>query len=139
MEGIGLIATALGIAFLFQLPVLLFTFLLLQFDINSYLITLVGVVLGTSLILAVIACSLSEDWDSSKAPTLQYTVSSSLVLAFLFILGFFFFIMLLQPNLPPDIREMSTNQRFLAGYTAGLGFVAIFVVFFYRGREFFKR
>ena len=139
MEGIGLIATALGIAFLFQLPVLFFNFLLLQFDLNSYLFTLVGVVLGTSIILTAISCSLSEDWDTSKAPTLQYTVSSSLVIVLLFITGFFFFIMLLQPNLPLDIREMSTNQRFLTGYATGLIFVAVFVAFFYKGREFFKR
>ena len=139
MEGIGLIATALGIAFLFQLPVIFFNFLLLQYDINTQYITLVGVVLGTSIILAVISCSLSEDWNSLKAPNLQYTVSTSLILASLFIFGFFFFIMLLQPNLPPDIREMSTNQRFLVGYTTGLSFVAIFVVIFYKGRDFLKK
>ncbi len=138
LEGIGLITTALGIAFLFQLPSIFFSFLLLQFDINTYFISMIGVVVGTSIILTALSCSLSEDWNELETPTLQYIVSSSLIIASIFIIGFFTFFILLQPNFPPEISELSANQRYLSAHFTGLTFVAIFIAFFYKVRVYFK-
>ena len=139
LEGIGLIATALGIAFLFQLPSIFFSFLLLQFDINTHVISMIGVVVGLSIILTSFSCSLSEDWNEFETPTLQFVVTSSLIISSIFVIGFFTFFVFLQPNLPPEILELSSNQRYLSAQFTGLIFVAIYIIYFYKVRGYFKR
>ena len=138
MEGIGLILTSLGIALISQIPPTFFTLNLLEFDLEAYFLTMVGVIVGTIILLTAISCSLTEDWDDSKSPTLKIILNFSLIITFLFILGFFIFFVL-QPSFPPEIRNLETNQRYLAAYTTGLSLIAILLVIFYKGRAFFNR
>lgn len=138
MEGIGLILTSLGIALISQIPPTFFTLNLLEFDLEAYFLTMVGVIVGTIILLTAISCSLTEDWDDSKSPTLNTILNFSLIITFLFILGFFIFFVL-QPSFPPEIRNLETNQRYLAAYTTGLSLIAILLVIFYKGRAFFNR
>ena len=93
LEGIGLIFTAFGITLLFQIPPVFFSFLLLQFDLNAYYLSIIGLVVGTSIILTTISCSLSEDLNPSESPSLQSIVNSSLVIGGAFVIGYFLFFM----------------------------------------------
>jgi hypothetical protein len=138
MEGIGLILTALGIAIISQIPSTFFVLYWLEFDLDSYLLTMTGVVLGTTILLTTISCSLTEDWDKSKFPTLKTIINTSLILTFLSIFGFFIFFVL-QPSFPPEMRELDINQRYLAAQVLGLTLIAILMVIFYKGRAFFSR
>ncbi len=138
MEGIGLILTALGIAIISQIPSTFFVLYWLEFDLDSYLLTMTGVVLGTTILLTTISCSLTEDWDKSKYPTLKTIINTSFILTFLFIFGFFIFFVL-QPSFPPEMRELDINQRYLAAQLLGLTLIAILMVIFYKGRAFFSR
>ena len=137
-EGIGLILTALGIALVSQIPPTYFTLFWLEFDLERYFLTMVGVIIGSIILLAAISCSLTEDWDNSISPTIRSIANSSFILTFLFIFGFFIFFVL-QPNFPPEMRELDANQRYLAAYTTGLSLIAIVLVIFYKGRAFISR
>ncbi|PWI48405.1 hypothetical protein CEE45_06645 [Candidatus Heimdallarchaeota archaeon B3_Heim] len=138
MEGIGLILTSLGLVLISQIPPTFFALTLIEFDLEVYFLTMVGVIVGTIILLTAISCSLTEDWDDSKSPTLKTVINFSLIITFLFILGFFIFFVL-QPSFPPEMRNLDSNQRYLAAYTTGLSLIAILLVIFYKGRAFFNR
>ena len=138
LEGIGLILAAIGIALLSQLPSTFFAFLLLHFDFENNVISMIGIIFGTTLILAAISCSLSEDYYPTVAPSLKSIFNSSFIISLLFIVGFFVFF-ILQPNLPPEIRTLTPNQRYFTANFSGLALVTIFTIIFYRGRTYFKK
>ena len=89
-EGIGLIITALGISLLSQLPPTYFAFMLLNYDFDIHFIAMIGTIIGSSIIIASIACSLTEDWDESRIPSLRSIVNTSLILVLIFLFGYFF-------------------------------------------------
>ncbi len=138
MEGVGLILSSLGIALISQIPPTFFTLYSLEFNLEEYFLTMAGVIFGTIILISAISCSVTEDWDNSRSPTLKSIVNSSLIYSFLFILGFFVFF-ILQSNFPPEMRELNTNQRYLAAYTTSLSLIGILTAIFYRGRAFFSR
>jgi hypothetical protein len=76
--------------------------------------------------------------DKSISPTIRSITNMSLILTFLFVLGFFIFFVL-QPNFPPEMRDLDTNQRYLAAYTTGLSLIAVLMFIFYKGRAYFSR
>ncbi len=137
-EGIGLIVSSLGIALILQIPPTFFTLHLLEFNLEIDFLIMIGVIFGTMILISAISCSLTEDWDNKKSPTLRSTVTVSFLLSIIFIAGFFVFFVL-QPNFPPEMRDLETNQRYLAAYTTGLSLIGILVVIFYKGRAFFSR
>ncbi|MHA1978321.1 MAG: hypothetical protein ACW98F_14455 [Candidatus Hodarchaeales archaeon] len=138
IEGLGLIFTSLGIALLSQIPTTYFALYWLEFDLELYFLTMGGVIFGTIILLTAISCSLTEDLDKSISPTIRSITNMSLILTFLFVLGFFIFFVL-QPNFPPEMRDLDTNQRYLAAYTTGLSLIAVLMFIFYKGRAYFSR
>ena len=136
-EGIGLIFTALGISLLSQLPPTYFAFMLLNFDFEIQYIAMIGTIFGSCIIVTSIACSLTEDWDKSRIPTLRSTVNTSLFLALIFLFGFFTFF-IIQPSFPPELRELDSSQRYLSAYATGLILVSVITFAFYRLKSYFS-
>ena len=87
-EGIGLILSSLGIALILQIPPTFFTLHLLEFNLEIDFLTMTGVIFGTMILISAISCSLTEDWDNKKSPTLRSTVTASFLLSIIFIIGF---------------------------------------------------
>jgi len=137
LEGIGLIITALGITLLSQLPPTYFAFMLLNFDFDVHFLAMIGTILGSTIIIASIACSLTEDWDESRLPSLKTTINASLAVTLIFLIGFFFFF-IMQSNFPEEIQNLDPNQRYLSAYTTGLTLVAIITFSFYKLRAYFS-
>ncbi len=137
LEGIGLIITALGITLLMQLPPTYFAFMLLTFNFDIHFLSMIGTIIGSSIIITSIACSLTEDWDDSRIPSLRTTINASLIVTLIFIFGFFIFF-ILQPSFPLEIRELDANQRYLSAYATGLILVAITTAAFYKLRAYFS-
>ncbi|MHA2238606.1 MAG: hypothetical protein ACXAB2_09590 [Candidatus Hodarchaeales archaeon] len=138
LEGIGLILTSIGVALLSQLPSTFFAFILLHFDFESNFISMIGILLGTTLILTAVSCSFTEDYYPTVSPTLKSVLNSSFLFSSLFIVGFFVFF-ILQPNLPPDMRILNPDQRYLIANFSGLTLIALFTVLFYKGRAYFTK
>jgi len=136
LEGIGLIITALGIALLSQLPPTYFAFMQLNFDFDIHFLTMIGIIIGATIIITSITCSLTEDWDESHVPSLRTITTTSLIVALIFLFGFFIFF-IFQSNFPEEISDLNSNQRYLSAYTAGLTLVAIISLAFYKLRAYF--
>ncbi|MFX1285272.1 MAG: hypothetical protein ACFFB5_16590 [Promethearchaeota archaeon] len=136
LEGLGLIAVALGLGFLAQLPPVFFTFALLYLDIEKYSIAMIGTTLGTTIILATISCSLAEDWDDTTVPNLKSVTTSSLSLIFIFIFGFFLFF-LLEPFFPPEFADLDPTQRYFSAMALALTLDGLFTVMVYKAKTIF--
>jgi hypothetical protein len=137
LEGIGLIISALGWAFLTQLPLLFWALTLLYIDINEYLIAIIGTTLGMSIILATLSCSLTEDWNKSVAPDFKRVVSASLFYSFLFFLGFFLFF-LFETIFPSEFSNLGSAQRYFSAISAGLGLTGIATLLIHKVKDFFR-
>ncbi|MHA1237302.1 MAG: hypothetical protein ACTSR4_00140 [Candidatus Hodarchaeales archaeon] len=137
LEGIGLIITALGITLLSQLPPTYFAFMVLNFDFDIYFLAMIGTILGSTIIITSIACSLTEDWDETQLPSLRTTVNLSLTVTIIFLFGFFIFF-ILQSNFPAEIQNLDSSQRYLSAYATGLTLVAIITIAFYKLRAYFS-
>ncbi len=137
LEGIGLILTAIGIALLSHFPPTYFAFMLLNFDFDIHFLAMIGTIIGSTIIIVSIACSLTEDWDKSRLPSLRSTVNASLIVTVIFLFGFFSFF-ILQPNFPLEIRNLDSNQRYLSAYATGLTLVSIITIAFYKLRSYFS-
>jgi len=135
LEGIGLIITALGITLLSQLPPTYFAFMVLNFDFDIYFLAMIGTILGSTIIITSIACSLTEDWDDTQLPSLRTTVNLSLTVTIIFLFGFFIFF-ILQSNFPAEIQNLDSNQRYLSAYATGLTLLAIITIAFYKLRAY---
>ncbi|MFX0172826.1 MAG: hypothetical protein ACFE9L_12990 [Candidatus Hodarchaeota archaeon] len=138
LEGVGLIAVALGIGLLAQIPPVFFSLVLLYLNLENFLIALIGTILGTTIILATISCSIAEDWISQDIPTLKSVMSSAILTVLIFLFGFFIFFVL-QPLFPPEFTDLDAAQRYFSAMTLGLSLVGIFTVFVYKGKSFFGR
>ena len=138
LEGLGLIAAALGWGFLAQLPPTYFTLTLLYFNLETYFIAMCGTLLGTSIILATISCSLTEDWNDSTIPNLKSVTTSSLFLTSIFISGFFLFF-LVEPFFPPDFKDMVPTQRYFSAMTLALTLVGVATFIVYRIKNLFNK
>lgn len=137
LEGIGLIITALGITLLSQLPPTYFAFMVLNFDFDIYFLAMIGTILGSTIIITSVACSLTEDWDDTQLPSLRTTVNLSLTVTIIFLFGFFIFF-ILQSNFPAEIQNLDSSQRYLSAYTTGLTLLAIITIAFYKLRPYFS-
>ena len=137
LEGLGIILTALGIALLSQLPPTYFAFMLLNYNFDLYSLAMIGTILGTTIVITTIACSLTEDWDEERFPSLRNTINTTLIIVTIFLFGFFLFF-ILQPNFPVELRELDPNQRYLSAYTTGLTLVFALTIAFYKLRNYFK-
>ena len=137
LEGIGLIITALGITLLSQLPPTYFAFMLLDFDFDVHFLAMIGTILGTTIIITSIACSLTEDWDESRLPSLKTTINASLTVTLIFLVGFFIFF-IMQSNFPAEFQNLDSSQRYLSAYVTGLTLVAIITTAFYKLRAYFS-
>ena len=137
LEGIGLIITAVGITLLSQLPPTYFAFMLLNFDFDIHYLAMIGTIIGSTIFIVSISCSLTEDWDNSRLPSLRSTVNASLIVALIFLFGFFIFF-ILQPSFPLEIRDLDSNQRYLTAYAIGLTLVGLITIAFYKFRSYFS-
>lgn len=137
LEGIGLIITALGITLLSQLPPTYFAFMVLNFDFDIYFLAMIGTILGSTIIITSVACSLTEDWDDTQLPSLRTTVNLSLTVTIIFLFGFFIFF-ILQSNFPAEIQNLDSSQRYLSAYATGLTLLAIITIAFYKLRAYFS-
>ncbi len=138
LEGLGLIAAALGWGFLAQLPPTYFTLTLLYFNLETYFIAMGGTVLGTSIILATISCSLAEDWNDSTIPNLKSVTTSSLFLTSILISGFFLFF-LVEPLFPPEFKDLVPSQRYFSAMTLALTLVGVATFIVYRAKNLFNK
>ncbi len=137
LEGIGLIFTALGITLLSQLPPTYFAFMVLNFDFDIYFLAMIGTIIGSTIIITSIACSLTEDWDETHLPSLRTTVNFSLTVTTIFLFGFFIFF-IMQSNFPAEIQNLDSSQRYLSAYATGLTLLAIITIAFYKLRSYFS-
>lgn len=138
LEGLGLIAAALGWGFLAQLPPTYFTLTLLYFNLETYFIAMGGTVLGTSIILATISCSLAEDWNDSTIPNLKSVTTSSLFLTSILISGFFLFF-LVESIFPPEFKDLVPPQRYFSAMTLALTLVGVATFIVYRAKNLFNK
>ncbi len=138
LEGVGLILTSIGVALFSQIPSTFFALILLDYNIETNFISMIGVLIGTTLILTAVSCSFTEDYHPTVSPTLKSVLNSSFIFSTLFITGFFVFF-IIQPNLPPDMRTLDPDQRFYIAILSGLTLIALFAVIFYKGRAYFKK
>ncbi len=138
LEGLGLITVALGWGFLAQLPPIFFTLTLLHFSLEKYFIAMTGTILGTSIILATLSCSLAEDWDDLTFPTVRNVTTSSLSLIFIFLCGFFLFF-LLEPIFPSEFTNLDSTQRYFSAMALALSLVGIFTFMVYKAKSFFVK
>lgn len=138
LEGLGLIAAALGWGFLAQLPPTYFTLTLLYFNLETYFIAMGGTVLGTSIILATISCSLAEDWNELTIPNLKSVTTSSLFLTSILISGFFLFF-LVESIFPPEFKDLVPTQRYFSAMTLALTLVGVATFIVYRAKNLFNK
>jgi hypothetical protein len=137
LEGIGLIIASLGIGLMAQIPPILFALILLYLDFEKYFIAISGTILGSSIILATISCSIVEDWDESSIPELKSIITISLAYLVFFLLGFFSFF-LIEQFLPPEAANISPEQRYFSAMAIALFIVGIITVAIYKGKTFFR-
>ena len=135
LEGLGLIAVALGWAFIAQFPLIFFALTFLVINLEVYFLAIFGTFFGSSVILAAIACSLAEDWNESSIPTLKSVTTSSLILLIVYIIGFFVFF-LLEPFFPPDFSELDPTQRYYSAMTIALILIGAATFIIYRTKNF---
>jgi hypothetical protein len=136
LEGIGLIAVALGWGFFAQFPPTFFALTLLAINLETYLLAICGTIVGSSVILATIACSLAEDWNENNIPTLKNVTTTSFILLLIFLFGFFLFF-LLEPLFPPDFSNLDPTQRYFSAMAVALILIGVVTFIVYRTKNFF--
>ncbi|MFX0123034.1 MAG: hypothetical protein ACFFAE_05305 [Candidatus Hodarchaeota archaeon] len=136
LEGLGLIATAIGWGFLAQFPPTFFTLTFLNINLEQFFLAIGGTILGSSIILATLACSLAEDWNESTVPTLKSVTTSSLILSLIFLIGFFSFF-LAEPLFPPDFSNLDPTQRYFSAMTLTLTLISVVTFLIYKAKSFF--
>ncbi|MFX0183976.1 MAG: hypothetical protein ACFE95_12910 [Candidatus Hodarchaeota archaeon] len=137
-EGLGLITAALGLGLAAQIPPVFFALALLYFDLEKYALAMIGTVLGASIILATISCSIAEDWNPSDIPTLKTVITSACLFVLVFLCGFFVFFVM-QPFFPPEFTELDPTQRYFSAMTLALSLVGLFTAFIYKSKGFFGK
>lgn len=137
LEGLGLISAALGCGFLAQLPPTYFTLSLLYLNLETYFIALIGTLIGTSIILATISCSLAEDWDDFNIPNLKNVITFSFFFALVYIGGFFLFY-ILEPIFPPEFTNLVPSQRYFSAIALALTSVGVITFLIYIFKKFFQ-
>lgn len=135
LEGLGLIAVALGWAFITQLPIIFFALTFLVINLEVYFLAICGTFFGSSVILATIGCSLAEDWNETTIPTLKSVTTSSLILSMIFIIGFIVFF-LLEPFFPPDFSNLDPTQRYYSAMTLALILIGVATFIIYKTKNF---
>ncbi len=135
LEGLGLIAAALGWGFLAQIPPTYFALTLLYLNPMTYFFALWGTILGSSIILATISCSLAEDWNDSTIPTLKRVTTSSLIFILIFTSGFFLFFFI-EPFFPPEYSNLVATQRYFSAMSLALTLVGGVTFSFYKTKDF---
>lgn len=139
LEGIGLIAAAFGLSLLAQIPLAFFALILLSFELETHIIAMTGSIIGVSIVLTTVICSMSEDWrtpPSASPPTLQQILSLSILFVLILFGGFLLFF-IVEPFFPAEIRELSAFQRFFSAYFMGLVWIGVFILGVNRIRTFF--
>ncbi|MFX1517026.1 MAG: hypothetical protein ACFFC6_12050 [Promethearchaeota archaeon] len=136
LEGLGLIAVALGWAIIAQFPLTFFALTFLAINIEVYLIAIMGTIFGSSIILATIACSLAEDWNETVIPNLKSVTTSSLILLIIFLAGFFVFF-LLEPFFPPEFTNLDPTQRYYSAMAIALTLIGVATFIIYKVKNFF--
>lgn len=137
LEGLGLITVALGLGLSVQLPAVYFALILLFLNLDQYFIALSGTIIGVSVILATISCSISEDWHDSDIPTIHKVISWSTFFSFIYLVGFFLFF-ILETYFPPEYRNLVPEQRYLSAITLALILIGISSFVIYKTKHFFK-
>ena len=138
-DGVGLILAAFGLSFLAQIPLAFFALLLLNFELETHIVAMTGTLIGVSIVLTTIICSLSEDWwtsPSASPPSLQRILSLTILFIFTFIGGFLIFFFA-ESLFPVEISELSAFQRFFSAYFFALILIAVFILGVNRIRDFF--
>lgn len=136
LEGLGLIAVALGWGFFAQFPPTFFALTLLAINLEIYLLAVCGTIFGSSIILATIACSLAEDWNENDIPNLKSVTTTSFILLIIFLSGFFLFF-LLEPLFPPDFSNLDPTQRYFSAMTLALILIGAVTFIIYKTKNFF--
>lgn len=136
LEGLGLIAAALGWGFLIQFPPTFFTLTLLTINLEQYFLAICGTIFGSSVIHATLACSLAEDWNDPAIPTLKNVTTFSLILSLIFVCGFFFFF-LLEPLFPPEFTNLDPLQRYFSAMGLALILIGVATFIIYRTKSLF--
>ncbi|MFW9778303.1 MAG: hypothetical protein ACFFE8_05565 [Candidatus Heimdallarchaeota archaeon] len=139
LDGIGLILAVFGLTLAAQIPLSLFALLILNFEFSTHVIAMTGSILGGSIVMTTIICTISEDWwiqPSPTPPTLQRVLSLTLLFIFLFFGGFLVFFFM-EPFFPPEISEISPFQRFFSAYLFALTLIGILIIVVNRIRRFF--
>jgi hypothetical protein len=136
LEGLGLIAVALGWGFFAQFPPTFFALTLLAINLETYFLAICGTIFGSSVILATIACSLAEDWNENNIPTLKSVTTTSFILLLFFLFGFFLFF-LSEPLFPPDFSNLDPTQRYFSAMAVALILIGVVTFIVYRTKNFF--
>jgi hypothetical protein len=140
LDGIGLILAAFGLTLVAQIPLTLFALILLNFELETYFIAMTGTILGGSIVLTTIVCTISEDWwiqPSATPPTLQRVLTLTIVFILIFLGGFLLFF-IVEPSFPPEIRALSAFQRFFSAYFSALILIGVLILGVNRIRQFFS-
>lgn len=137
LEGLGLIAAALGCGFLAQLPPTYFALSLLYLNLETFFIALIGTLLGSCIILATISCSLAEDWNDFIEPNLKNVTTFSFFFTLVYIGGFFLFF-LFEPIFPPEFTNLVPSQRYFSAIALALTSVGIITFLTYKFKKFFQ-
>ena len=137
LEGLGLIAAALGCGFLAQLPPTYFALSLLYLNLETFFIALIGTLLGTCIILATISCSLAEDWNDLIVPNLKNVITFSFFFTLVYIGGFFLFFFI-EPIFPPEFTNLVPSQRYFSAIALALTSVGIITFLTYKFKKFFQ-
>ncbi|MHA2224277.1 MAG: hypothetical protein ACXAC8_03690 [Candidatus Hodarchaeales archaeon] len=136
-EGLGLITVALGLGLFVQLPVTYFAFMLLFLNLDQYFIALSGTIIGVSVILATLSCSISEDWNESDIPTMQKVVTWSTLFSFIYLIGFFLFF-ILETSFSLEYRNLEPAQRYFSAITLAMILIGISSIIIYKTKNFFN-
>jgi len=137
LEGLGLIIVSLGISFFIQIPLVYFSLVNLNYDPVANFFALTGTIIGVSIILTSLACSIAEDWDTNVLPSYKRVTTTSIILTILHFIGYFVFFML-QPFFPLEFQGFDPQQQFLIATTLGLSLIALFTLTIYKGKNFFR-
>ncbi len=140
LEGIGLIITALGWAIIAQIPVLYWGIILLNLDLNEYLLGVIGTTFGVAIILATLACTFAEEWNPSEVPTLKKVVTFSSFFILLFLIIFFGFFIIVEGLIPRGLigEGLNPEQRYFSAIFLGLATIAILTYAYYKLKHFFR-
>ncbi|MFW9855859.1 MAG: hypothetical protein ACFFFG_12415 [Candidatus Thorarchaeota archaeon] len=140
LDGIGLILVVFGLTLVAQIPLSLFALLILNLEFSTYFIAMTGSILGGSIVITTIVCTISEDWwiqPSAAPPTLQRVLSLTILFMLLFFGGFLLFF-LTEPFFPPEISALSPFQRFFSAYFLAFTLIGTFIIVANRIKRFFR-